>query len=416
MVLLVECHPGLGRLLHKWPLTESSNMKLNTRITAGIVALGLTGLSFASAIPAAAVVGPQTSTFVSENDAQFSAVSPDKSLMVLSYEGADEVWFLNTATGAATIVADPNEDIAEAGQVVFTSDGTTVYLANYGAGNIVEINVATASVVDTLSAGEISGAWTLAISPDNGTLYIGDYTYDTIVTYDIANDTADAVDSHDYPYQMFISADGSKVYSIDFNGEIDVLNTSTGLVSQTWTSLSAISDFEMYGSCTNSSKSVFYVVDSGNDALYAVSSADGTIISQNTSDVTSGSIYCAVSPDNSSVFVTNYDIGNTGVDSIATEPGEVAEFHASDLTFVKNYSFPYVAYTQQMQFFNDCTAWVTGYYGYGQTLTLDTVACGGLADTGLSSTQLVAALSIGVGLAAVGTVALVANRRRTARV
>jgi DNA-binding beta-propeller fold protein YncE len=391
-------------------------MKLNSRIAAGIVALGLSGLSLATAIPAAAAVGPQTSTFVSEDDAQFSAVSPDKSLMVLSYEGADEVWFLNTATGAATIVADPNGDIDDPGQIVFTSDGSTVYLANYGAGNIVEINVATASVVDTLSADEISGAWTLAISPDNGTLYIGDYTDDTIVTYDIANGTAVAVDSHDYPYQMYISADGSTVYSIDYYGEIDVLNTSTGLVSQTWTSLSAISGFEMYGSCTNSSKSVFYVVDESNAALYAVSSADGTIISQNTSDVTSGSISCAVSPDNSSVFVTNYDIGNTGVDFIATEPGEVAEFRASDLTFVKNYSFPYVAFTQQMQFFNDCTAWVTGYYGYGQTLTLDTVACSGLADTGLSSTQLVAALSIGVGLAAVGTVALVANRRRTARV
>jgi DNA-binding beta-propeller fold protein YncE len=393
-------------------------MKLNSRIAAGIVALGLSGLSLATAIPAAAAVGPQTSTFVLEYDPEFSAVSPDRSLMVVSSENADEVWFLYTATGLATMVADPNGDIDDPGQIVFTSDGSTVYLANYasGAGNIVEINVATASVVDTLSADEISGAWTLAISPDNGTLYIGDYTDDTIVTYDIANDTADAVDSHDYPYQMFISADGSKVYSIDYYGEIDVLNTSTGLVSQTWTSLSAISGFEMYGSCTNSSKSVFYVVDGINAALYAVSSADGTIISQNTSDVTSESISCAVSPDNSSVFVTNYDIGNTGVDFIATEPGEVAEFRASDLTFVKNYSFPYVAYTQQMQFFNDCTAWVTGYYGYGQTLTLDTVACGGLADTGLSSTQLVAALSIGVGLAAVGTVALVANRRRTARV
>jgi DNA-binding beta-propeller fold protein YncE len=393
-------------------------MKLNTRITAGIVALGLTGLSLASAIPAAAAVGPQTSTFVSEDDAQFSAVSPDRSLMVVSYEGADEVWFLNTATGVATIVADPNEDIADPGQVVFTSDGTTVYLANYasGAGNIVEINVATASVVDTFSADEISGAWTLAISPDNGTLYIGDYTDDTIVTYDIANDTADAVDSHGYPYQMFISADGSKVYSIDYYGEIDVLNTSTGLVSQTWTSLSAISDFAMYGSCTNSSKSVFYVVDSGNDALYAVSSADGTITSQNTSDVTSGSIYCAVSPDNSSVFVTNYDIGNTGVDFIATEPGEVAEFRASDLTFVKNYSFPYVAYTQQMQFFNDCTAWVTGYYGYGQTLTLDTVACGGLADTGGSASTNFALVSSGAALVALGAFALGLLRRRTTSV
>ena len=393
-------------------------MKLNARITAGIVALGLTGLSFASAIPAAAVVGPQTSTFVVEDDAQFSAVSPDKSLMVLSFEAADEVWFLNTATGVATIVADPNEDIADPGQVVFTSDGSTIYVANYasGSGNIVEIDVATAAVVDTLSAAEISGPWTLAISPDNSTLYIGDYYDDTLVTYDIANDTADSVDSHNYPYQMYISTDGSTVYSIDYYGDTDVFNTSTGLVTQTWTSLSVIPDFEMYGSCTNSSKSVFYVVDSGNDALYAVSSADGTIISQNTSDITSGSIYCAVSPDNSSVFVTNYDIGNTGVDFIATEPGEVAEFRASDLTFVKNYSFPYVAYTEQMQFFNNCTAWVTGYYGYGQTLTLDTVSCGGLADTGASASTNVALVSSGAALVALGALALWFLRRRTATV
>lgn len=393
-------------------------MKLNARIISGFVALSLTGLSFASAIPAAAVVGPQTSTFVSEDDAQFSAVSPDKSLMVVSYEGADEVWFLNTATGAATIVADPDGDIADPGQVVFTSDGSTVYLANYasGSGNIVEIDVATVAVVDTLSAAEITGPWTLAISPDDSTLYIGDYSDNTLVTYDIALDTADSVGSHEYPYQMYISADGSTVYSIDYYGDIDVFNTSTGLVTQTWTSLSVISDFGMVGSCTNSSMSVFYVVDSGNDALYAVSSADGTIISQNTADVTSGSVYCAVSPDNSSVFVTNYDIGNTGVDFIATEPGEVAEFRASDLAFVKNYSFPYVAYTEQMQFFNNCTAWVTGYYGYGQTLTLDTVSCGGLADTGASASTNVALVSSGAALVALGALALWFLRRRTATV
>lgn len=393
-------------------------MKISSKIISGLASLCLAGLSVATALPAAAVVGPQTSTFVSEDDAQFSAVSPDKSLMVLSYEGADEVWFLNTATGAATIVADPNEDIADPGQVVFTSDGTTIYLANYasGSGNIVEIDVVTAAVVDTLSAGEISGPWTLAISPDNSTLYIGDYIDDTLVTYDIANDTADSVDSHKYPYQMYISTDGSTVYSIDYYGDIDVFNTSTGLVTQTWTSLSVISDFAMYGSCTNSSQSVFYIVDYGNDALYAVSSADGTIVSQNTSDITSGSIYCAVSPDNSSVFVTNYDIGSTGTDFIATEPGEVAEFRASDLTFVKNYSFPYVAYTEQMQFFNNCTAWVTGYYGYGQTLTLDTGSCGSLADTGGSASTNFALVSSGAALVALGALALWFLRRRTASV
>ncbi len=173
-------------------------MKISSKIIAGLASLCLAGLSVATALPAAAVVGPQTSTFVVEYDAQFSAVSPDKSLMVLSFETADEVWFLNTATGVATIVADPNEDIADPGQVVFTSDGSTIYVANYasGSGNIVEIDVATAAVVDTLSAAEISGPWTLAISPDNSTLYIGDYYDDTLVTYDIANDTADSVESH----------------------------------------------------------------------------------------------------------------------------------------------------------------------------------------------------------------------------
>lgn len=393
-------------------------MKFGTRTAAFSAATSVAISSLVGVLPAAAVVGPQTSTFVSEDDAQFSAVSPDKSLMVLSYEGADEVWFVNTATGAATIVADPNDDIADPGQVVFTSDGSTVYLANYASatGNIVEIDVETVAVVDTLSAAEISGPWTLAISPDDSTLYIGDYSENTLVTYDIALDTAESVGSHGYPYQMYISADGSTVYSIDYYGDIDVFNTSTGLVTQTWTSLSAISDFGMYGSCTNTSMSVFYVVDSGNDALYAVSSADGTIISQNTADVTGGSIYCAVSPDNSSVFVTNYDIGSTGVDFIATEPGEVAEFRASDLGFVKNYSFSYVAYTQQMQFFNNCTAWVTGYYGYGQTLTLDTVSCGGLADTGANEATNVALVSSGAALVALGALALWFMRRRTATV
>ncbi|MFZ4505239.1 MAG: LPXTG cell wall anchor domain-containing protein, partial [Microbacteriaceae bacterium] len=71
---------------------------------------------------------------------------------------------------------------------------------------------------------------------------------------------------------------------------------------------------------------------------------------------------------------------------------------------------------QQMQFFNECTAWVTGYYGYGQTLTLDTVACSGLADTGGSASTNVALVFSGTALVALGALALLFLRRRTATV
>jgi hypothetical protein len=156
-----------------------------------------------------------------------------------------------------------------------------------------------------------------------------------------------------------------------------------------------------------------YAVDTSNYAVYAVSTADGSVLQSNTTDVVSGSYYCSVSPDGSKVFLTNGDLGEANSpDYVATTPGVIYEFNAADLSFVKSYDVSYVAYTQQMQFYSDCSAWVVGYYGRGQTFELDNGACAKLPDTGASASVIGTSLAVSVGLLVAGVIALVVVRRR----
>ena len=390
-------------------------MILSRRFATGVAAVGVAALTLLGAVPAtAATVGTTTSDFVSDNDGYYSAVSPDKSIMAVSFYNASEIWLINTATGTPTKVSDPSSDLYLPGAVVFSPDGSTLYVANYasGSGNIVVIDVATAAVTDTLTSGDITGPWTMTISPDGGTLYIGDYYGDTLVTYNLSTDVTTTRASLSYPYQMFISPDGSLVYSVDYGGEIDVFDTGSGLITETWSDLSALSP-EIYGACVNSDVSVVYAVDSTNNAVYAVSTADGSILQSNTTDVVNGAYYCSVSPDDSKVFLTNEDVGEANSpDYVATTPGVIDEFNAADLSFVKSYDVSYVAYTQQMQFYSDCSAWVVGYYGRGQTFDLDNGACAKLPDTGASSSVIGTSVAVSAGLLVAGVLALILVRRR----
>ena len=79
---------------------------------------------------------------------------------------------------------------------------------------------------------------------------------------------------------------------------------------------------------------------------------------------------------------------------------------------MKSYDVSYVAKTQQMQFYSDCSAWVVGYYGRGQTFELDNGACAKLPDTGASPSVIGTSLAVSAGLLVAGVLALILVRRR----
>ena len=388
-------------------------------LAAGVVSIGLAVASAISAAPASAVTaGSLTSNFVSDYDNEYSAMSPDKSVLAVSYYQSDEIYLIDTATGTPTLVTDSNSDLYRPGGLVFSPDGSTLYVANYasGSGNIVVINVATANVEDVLTSGDISGPWTIAISPDGGVLYIADYYQDTIVEYDLSTDATTSLASVSYPYQLFLSPDGSTLYNVDYYGEIEVYDTATGTSTTTWTDLAGYSP-EIYGACTNSDMSMIYVVDNATGSLISVSTADGSVVETSAGDATTGASYCSVSPDDSVILVSDESIGDSSSpDYIATVPGQVSEYLASDLSLVNSVALANVAFAQQIQFSGDCTAWVTGYYGFGQTVELDSGACAAspeLPNTGVDTSALAAAGGLALIVLTAGTL-LVVTRRRSA--
>jgi LPXTG-motif cell wall-anchored protein len=388
------------------------------------LALGLTtGLAIAAAslltaLPASALtVSPGYASFLS-TDNEFSAVSPDGSVIAYSAYSDYIVTLLDTATGSTTVVTDANSDLNEPGGLVFSPDGATLYVANYGVGDIAVIDVASAALTETLDTGDLYAPWTIAIAPDGTKLYIGDYSNNTMVTYDLGTDTTATVPSVGEPYAIYVSADGTTVYNMDYYGDVDVLATGTGLITNTFSNVSG----EFYGSCTNSDVSVLYMVDYAAQTLYSVSLADGAILAMNDTDLPNDSNFsCAVSPDDATVFVTNDSAGTTGGEyTEITSPGIVSEFTASDLTLVAVHELAGVAYTQVINFYDACNAYVAGYYGNAQSISIDGCVVGGeeaqsgagseaaLANTGTNAGGMAALVA---GFALAGAATLVARRR-----
>jgi LPXTG-motif cell wall-anchored protein len=123
---------------------------------------------------------------------------------------------------------------------------------------------------------------------------------------------------------------------------------------------------------------------------------------------------CAVAPDDSSVFVTDYDFGDQqGPGDPVIQGGLVTEYKASTLAQVAQHDFSGVAYTQMINFYDTCDAYVAGYYGNAQKLTLDTGSCSSsLPDTGASASVIGTSIALSAGLLVAGALALIMVRRR----
>jgi LPXTG-motif cell wall-anchored protein len=308
------------------------------------------------------------------------------------------------------------------GGAVFSPDGATLYAANYTSAIIAEIDVASAAVVTTLSPSAplfFGRPWTIAISPDGNYLDIGDSLLADFLTYDINTNEWNSESTVADQYAMFVSPDGTTTYVFSQAGQIDVFDVTDPMnpvLSDSWTDLSVLSGFfEFDGTCVDSGVTTLYAPDNESTSLFAVSLTDGTVVAQNlATNPNSVSQYaCAVAPDDSSVFVTDYDFGDQeGPGDPVIQGGLVTEYKASTLAQVAQHDFSGVAYTQMINFYDTCDAYVAGYYGNAQKLTLDTGSCASLPDTGASASVIGTSIALSAGLLVAGALALIVVRRR----
>jgi len=384
-----------------------------TSLALGLAAgLAIVAGSALSALPASALtVSPDHAAFYS-TDNEFSAVSPDGSVIAYSGYSDSTVTLLNTATHTTTLVTDGGSDLNSQGGVVFSPNGATLYVANYS--DIVVIDVATHSVTGTLTSSDFNGPWTIAISHDGTKLYVGNYDNKKIVTYNLGTDATTVTSSVAESYALFVSPDDSTVYNMGYNGDVDVFNTGSLLVTSSFTNVTG----SFYSACVNSNASVLYMPDYGASKLYAVSLATGDILATNDTDLPAGNNQsCAVSPDDTKVFVTNTSIGGTSGDyTTITDPGTVTELNAATLALAGSHDLSGVAYSEMINFYDACNAYVAGYYGNAQSFKFDDACVVGgaaiaeptLASTGLNAND-AGALVLALTLA--GAIAFAVRRR-----
>lgn len=208
--------------------------------------LAVSAGSLLTALPASAsaTVGTDVASFLSQ-DISNSVVSHDGTTIAYSGYLASDVWLLDTATNIATEITDP--DIFEPGLGSFSPDNATLYVPDFISGAVVVIDVATATVTRTLTSTDFSGPWTSVISPDGNTLYVADYTNGSIVTYNLTNDTSQAVTSVDFPFYLAITPDGSTIHNMDESGTINVFDTATGTITGNFTGPGS----QSYFACTS---------------------------------------------------------------------------------------------------------------------------------------------------------------------
>lgn len=356
------------------------------RLVASAALATLLSLGLPGALAAQAAVVGATKVAFAANLLTYSAVSPDGTHILYSDTDGATVQLLDTATNTITEVSDPDDLLLSPEAIVFSPDGLTAYISDDNA-RVVIVDVVSATVAGMYTGGPYQPSG-IGISPDGGTLYVSDYSDGSFWTYSIDlamwNSTPESVPD---PYNIVVSADGSRVYNIDVSGIIDVLNAD-GDVLETWSDISA---GNYPAVCTSPDGSVLYLPSVDTQEVWAFSLADGSVLAHVENLDVGEVLGCAVSPDGSKLYLTDHTVGGTDPNDVTavTEPGIIHESDASTLEDTGvSYRFDGVASTALMNFFDECNAYVAGWYGNAQVFDActDPSPDAGAGDGGAAST------------------------------
>ena len=135
-------------------------------------------------------------------------VSPDGTCLSITHYDTRSVSMVNLATGAVTAVALRDAPLG----MVFTPDGTRVYVSNER--SLTVIDTTTTEAYD-LVAGDLPRG--LQLSPDGKHAYSANFGDGTVSVIDtIANSITATVDVLNHPEVVAVSADGERVYVGDY--------------------------------------------------------------------------------------------------------------------------------------------------------------------------------------------------------
>lgn len=285
-------------------------------------------------------------------------LSPDGETLAVSSWGSREVFLIDTTTNTvrSVIVGQTSND--QPGGLAFSPDGDVLYAVVYGT-SVEVINVANATITDTLVSDALHSTafdevWSLSITRDGKTLMLGRYGLGGVVYFDLENEvvtnvfnrlntaTSQETASWNPPAivnSQFLSPDGATVYMQGYNGAIDAYTATSDpalqrrLDNQSWLLTSGgvgVSDanLKVDSSCLSPDGATVYIpAGYDHDSVYKVDIASGIVIQEASFRAPNeqywGQWGCAVSPDGTSLFVTQPN---------SAEPSIVVEYSTADLS------------------------------------------------------------------------------------
>lgn len=155
--------------------------------------------------------------------------------------------------------------------IAVNSDGSRIYVNNYGSNAVSVINTATNSIISTISVGTSPAMLTL--NSDNSVLYVANFQTDNVSVIDTATNTVTTtITVGDAPYGLALTADDQYLYVSNRNaGTVFAINTSTNTVD---TSLTIDPPGLAFPDRLAIASDTLYINDAGGAKLYMVDLAN----------------------------------------------------------------------------------------------------------------------------------------------
>jgi gliding motility-associated-like protein len=227
---------------------------------------------------------------------------------ITSFPLSNTVTVINTNTNAITgTITVGNNPFG----VSASSDGTKVYVTNYGGNSVSVINTSTNTVVNTIGVG--SQPMGIVVSPDGSRVYVANQLSNTLSVINTTTNTIVAtIPISLQPQGVTISPDGSKVYVVNVNSNnVSVINTATNTVITT-----IGVGTQPITAAISPDGSRLYVTNFGSNNTSIINTSTNSVITSVPVGFAPNGI--AVTPDGMKVYVTNQLSGNVSIINTAT--------------------------------------------------------------------------------------------------
>jgi len=215
--------------------------------------------------------------------------------------------------------------------VSVSPDGNTVYVANQNSHSVSYFSTSTTSgTANNVSLGSSAWPQSVAFSPDSSTVYVSDYD-NSVVYYFAANTTSPGINSisvGDYPdgvnlvpYNTFDAPNAYGSLYVSTEQGLWIINPA---INEVIDSVSISDSGPSFGAFVTppSADSISFVTNESSNNVSAIDNATGDALSTSPISVGTTPFGAAVSPDLSTVLITNSNSNSVSViDDLFSSPG-----------------------------------------------------------------------------------------------